>query len=114
MDGMDSWREPRRGGAAGKRRRPAMARPFTVLCAALAWAVAMAEGAQEAPVPEEEAPAQQDATPAVKESEAPPAPDAPVRDATTPNPDEENEPAEVFTPSENISEDISVPFPVDI
>ena len=114
MDGMDSWREPRRDVSAGKRRRPAMARPFAVLCAALAWAAAMAEGAQEAPVPEEEAPAQPDVAPEAKESEAPPAPDAPARDATTPNPDEENEPAEVFTPSESISEDISVPFPVDI
>ena len=53
----------------------------------------------------------EDATGAV---EAPAAADEESEDET-PKPDAaEDGPAEVFVPSENISEDISVPFPVDI
>ena len=53
---------------------------------------------------------------AAAEAEQPAVEDAPTAEAVSAEPTDETEdgPAEVFVPSEDISEDNSVPFPVDI
>ena len=79
---------------------------IAILVSALAWAPALA-AQDEADEPET---VREAAARNAEESEPPPAPE----------PDEADEPAagaparEVFVPTEEISEDIEVPFPVDI
>lgn len=90
----------------------------TVFAVALNQAAA---GAADAPAPGEEAP---DATPVPGEEQRPDAPDATATGkaakgpATAGEPDAAQQPKDaaqdVFVPSEDISEDLSVRFPVDI
>lgn len=117
---MESSRKPLPGVSASTRRHRAaqkVGRPLVALCAALAWASALAEDAAEPVAVAEEAPTPAAAAPVAEENEAPaaesPQPQQPQQPQER-DPDDESEPADVFTPTESISEDISVPFPVDI